>query len=184
MATRPFRVLTNFADIYRYRGVWRCPTEVPRAYESSWVDRGTIHRTMVVAWTTSYGYNSYGAAPPVSNRGLGLGLISIDMPGGFSPPAKDVEVKVPSDMIALADGYEVNYFNGDPGEAPLLIRGNYVLTNPPPGSRAAKRHSGKLNVAFCDGHLEPMTVKHLLFDNDAEWRRKWHRDNEPHMWWK
>ena len=56
VGARPFRVLTNFADVYQYRGVWRCPTEVPRAYESSWVDRGTIHRMMVVAWTTSYGF--------------------------------------------------------------------------------------------------------------------------------
>ena len=82
-------------------------------------------------------------------------------------------------MIALADGYEVNYFTGEPGEGPSYPR-QLRDSNPPPRSRVTKRHSGKLNVAFCDGHLEPMTVKQLLFDNDAEWRRKWHRDNEPH----
>jgi len=42
----------------------------------------------------------------------------------------------------------------------------------------------KLNVAFCDGHVERLTVNELFFDNDPAWLRKCSKDHEPHIWWK
>ena len=46
---------------------------------------------------------------------------------------------------------------------------------------ARKRHSGKLNVVFCDDHVEGIKVNDLFFDNSEAARRRWFRDNKPHF---
>lgn len=42
-----------------------------------------------------------------------------------------------------------------------------------------KRHVGRYNLAFCDGHIERIEHKRL-YDRSAISLRRWNRDHEPH----
>jgi prepilin-type N-terminal cleavage/methylation domain-containing protein/prepilin-type processing-associated H-X9-DG protein len=45
---------------------------------------------------------------------------------------------------------------------------------------AQTRHRGRLNVTFCDGHVEPFKVHALYFEETDEAYKRWNRDNEVH----
>ena len=45
---------------------------------------------------------------------------------------------------------------------------------------ARRRHQGRLNVAFCDGHVEAETIARLFFVKSTDRIRRWNADNEPH----
>jgi prepilin-type processing-associated H-X9-DG protein len=45
---------------------------------------------------------------------------------------------------------------------------------------APGRHSGKANVVFCDGHVEPPTLKLLFEDASDTALVRWNRDHLPH----
>ena len=45
---------------------------------------------------------------------------------------------------------------------------------------AQKRHGGKLNVSFCDGHVEASKIHPLLLDHSTAAQRRWNNDHEPH----
>ena len=45
---------------------------------------------------------------------------------------------------------------------------------------AYARHSGKLNTAFCDGHIESIKVAVLYNDKSDQTLKRWNYDNEPH----
>ncbi len=50
---------TNFADILRYRGVFRCPSHAPDNHSVIWAQNGKIF-----SWRSSYGYNIAGSGRP------------------------------------------------------------------------------------------------------------------------
>ena len=45
---------------------------------------------------------------------------------------------------------------------------------------ASARHHGKLNVVFCDGHVESPTLQFLFADSSDEALIRWNRDYLPH----
>ena len=45
---------------------------------------------------------------------------------------------------------------------------------------ASARHHGKLNVVFCDGHVESPTLQFLFEDTSDEALSRWNRDHQPH----
>ncbi len=45
---------------------------------------------------------------------------------------------------------------------------------------ARKRHGGRANVAFCDGHVVQGTLKRLCLNLDATALCRWNKDNAPH----
>ena len=45
---------------------------------------------------------------------------------------------------------------------------------------ASARHQSKLNVLFCDGHVESPALKFLFADTRDEALRRWNRDHLPH----
>ena len=45
--------------------------------------------------------------------------------------------------------------------------------------RERRRHSGRYNVAFCDGHVENLKTN-ALFATDMTVLKRWNYDNEPH----
>jgi prepilin-type processing-associated H-X9-DG protein len=45
---------------------------------------------------------------------------------------------------------------------------------------AQRRHGGRINVAFCDGHVEQQTLKRLFLDLDEAALRHWNNDNLHH----
>ncbi len=180
LGSKEQREYTNYADIRAYQGVFRCPSQFPDRKSVHW-----LHDGKRFTWLTSYGYNNWGNARSENKRWFGLGLVITSGINSsflvFSRPATEDEVKVPSDMIAIGDGFAGA---NDPIEEDTLWHAEYNTPKPHSGNRADKRHSGRLNVLFCDGHIEGMKVNDLLFDLDPKWLRKWNRDNEPHMWWK
>ena len=129
-------------------GVWLCP--------SAKIDNNN----------TSYGYNTFGVAPigyntPASKQ---PGKIPLGLRGfrndphslTFYLPVKESEVASPSDMMAIGD--EVT------GGLDFMRRDlNYLNRN----GRASSRHQGKLNVVFCDGHVESPTLQFLFTDTSA-----------------
>jgi prepilin-type processing-associated H-X9-DG protein len=42
------------------------------------------------------------------------------------------------------------------------------------------RHFGKVNVAFCDGHVESPTLKFVFDDPSDRALVRWNRDHLPH----
>ena len=106
--------------------------------------------------------------------------------GNFSP-RKESEIVSPADMIAFGDGTanlkrgkvgvfggtlyrtEQDVFLGDDGE---YLRALLDF--------ARKRHAGRANVAFLDGHVEQGTLKRLFLDLDDAALRRWNTDNLPH----
>ena len=145
------------------RGVWHCP-----AAQSHML---TPNEDIEFC---SYGYNSYGVMA-VGGHTNSLGLRGNYIPGqtnggiwrGFAP-VKESEVVAPSDMMAIGDSVvggvifmrqDINY---------LTQRG------------AEKRHIGKLNVLFCDGHTEAPTLNNLFVDTSDAALIRWNRDHQPH----
>ncbi len=143
----------------------------------------------------SYGYNDYPSWGDWYNPHpyTGLGVYPENL---LSLPRwlREDEVKVPSDMIALGDG---NYspFNNRSGYLPLpqqyVVAGQgslnkwqclFLSFSPDLQAEALKlvrrRHLGKYNVAFCDGHIELIAHEKLYQTNEVALRR-WDRDNVP-----
>jgi prepilin-type processing-associated H-X9-DG protein len=45
---------------------------------------------------------------------------------------------------------------------------------------ASARHQGRLNVVFCDGHVESPTLQFLFADTSDAALSAWNRDHQPH----
>jgi len=151
----------------------------------------------------SYGYNANGTKFTPSQLGLGGALSKVAVDGGFDTLVpwvriSDEDVRVPADMIAMGDAhlmwmtpflFELFYgFSEEKsvhGMGLLDINSRYALQRASwPGSadiiRATRRrHGGRYNVAFCDGHAESIRGERLFAIEPAALRR-WNNDNEPH----
>ena len=44
----------------------------------------------------------------------------------------------------------------------------------------AKRHGGRWNTGFCDGHVENLSARQLFELSDANIAKRWSSDNQPH----
>jgi prepilin-type processing-associated H-X9-DG protein len=84
-------------------------------------------------------------------------------------PIKESEVLVPSDMMAIGDSFVGGVF---------FVREDlkYLDKN----RRASSRHQGKVNVAFCDGHVESPTLAFVFSDTSDVALIRWNRDHQPH----
>jgi prepilin-type N-terminal cleavage/methylation domain-containing protein/prepilin-type processing-associated H-X9-DG protein len=138
-------------------GVWLCPS------------------AKITNFKTSYGYNTFGVAP-VGHTGL-PSKAPQNIPLGFEGfyngrlpliPVKESEVASPSDMMAVGDSVAG-------GIDFMRLDLNYLEHR-----GASARHHGKLNVVFCDGHVESPTLKSLFVDTNDEALVRWNRDHLPH----
>lgn len=43
-----------------------------------------------------------------------------------------------------------------------------------------KRHAGRWNVSFCDGHVESLKIRQLFDVRKDEILKRWNNDNQPH----
>ena len=95
---------------------------------------------------------------------LGLG-------GDINPPSQpellETRVKSPVDMIMLADSKSDRSWDGniDPKESDQW---------------PSKRHNGRCVIMFADGHAESARRSAVVNPKDAQWRRRWNNDNQPH----
>lgn len=126
----------------------------------------------------AYGYNADGIVSSANDRPLGLGgKGSEDL---YSPPVKESEVSVPSEMIAIGDSF-IAWDN-------VVLDGSHKIglkvgVQDVAGStaRSLKRHDGSGIYLFADGHVASLPMQSLLLAPDMGLRKLWNRDNEPHM---
>ncbi len=134
----------------------------------------------------SYAYNSSGSEK-VENTTLGkackwsMGGYSISSLGLNDAPRVESLIKAPSDMIALGDA---NLWSGVRADGTRWLFGDEVLTPDRIGRKAyhldeKKRHGGRFNLLFVDGHVEAVKWQKFYEPSD-EARRRWNYDNEPH----
>jgi len=160
---------------WQTRGVWRCPSMIRPATWPTNYD-----------YDMSYGYNNYGMLGPGTiphdrlgwpSHGLGRQFGSSHFP---APPIPESEVVSPSEMMELGDGFVGNshFVSGDS----MLIRVHAIIplrvlydTREPHA-----RHQDRANVAFCDGHVETVTLKSLFDDTSDQALSRWNRDHLPH----
>jgi prepilin-type processing-associated H-X9-DG protein/prepilin-type N-terminal cleavage/methylation domain-containing protein len=138
-------------------GVWLCPS------------------AKISRFHTSYGYNTFGVAP-IGHTGSASKTLQ-NIPLGFEGfyngrfpliPVKESEVASPSDMMAVGDS--VN------GGLDFMRQDLKYLEQ----RGASARHQGKLNVVFCDGHVESPTLQFLFIDTSDAALSAWNRDHQPH----
>ena len=116
-----------------------------------------------------YGYNRYGILFP------GSATDHFGLQGQFDDelrvwqPIKETQVVVPSDMMAIGDcsNGSVEFDRLKLEQAPY--NGNFLT-----------RHLGKVNVLFCDGHVESPRLKLVFEDADDRALSRWNRDHLPH----
>jgi len=157
----------------------------------------------------SYAYNSYGwvdawdqAGPaPLESWSQGLGGILVTVPGA-SPriykPTPENRVACPSDMVAIGDApfwpiltqfsqvdkvpvgcmdfstafiYYPSFYGEVFGGQPA---------NDPNVQAMPRRHGGRWNTAFCDGHVENLRAKSLFDFTNPDVARRWNSDHLPH----
>jgi prepilin-type N-terminal cleavage/methylation domain-containing protein/prepilin-type processing-associated H-X9-DG protein len=152
----------------------------------------------------SYGYNGNGVKWTPSELGLGGFLVKAPLNEQFKDldwrlRVADSRIKSPSDMIALGDAnlawtpagalralYSIDKRDdGYDGWALLDINARNFQERPNfAGSKGViratmKRHHGRYNLVFCDGHTESVRRDKLFEQTDSALKR-WNNDNEPH----
>ena len=148
----------------------------------------------------AYAYNWKGVWTPSPIWFLGLGGAS-DPSGALVAPTRDAEVLRPSDMVAISDAplaatpaadifgwtdfsreigfYDYQVESGQ--DISPVVEGVWGST----GKRNVlaairKRHFGKWNVVFCDGHVEGRRTKELFNYNDDAVFSLRNKDHLPH----
>ena len=96
----------------------------------------------------------------------------------------------PSDCVVLGDApgwahYFPSYRDGSrilpaPLSPPFLSYNVAPFTVPLYTFYLTRRHSGKANIAFLDGHVESLTLRELTLPVEAIHRR-WHYDHKAHL---
>jgi prepilin-type N-terminal cleavage/methylation domain-containing protein/prepilin-type processing-associated H-X9-DG protein len=127
-----------------------------------------------VGWNNSYGLavqapTTFNGSPTV--RYLGC---------------KESQVVSPSQMIAYGDAVPgVDFLMSNLGLSAYFETQQRPSLGGRSGGLMTKRHLGLWNIVFADGHIEKFKTGVLFGKNkydpaDAEMRRRWNRDHEPH----
>jgi len=148
----------------------------------------------------SYGYNcsGVGKGPMLQGRSnMGLGGGDLTHEGVVTRIAENLVVN-PADMLEFGDAvfaltfadsaWGVTDLSKAIGPAIQYLYSPLVLENP--GSRdphggeielrfIRARHGGRLNVAFCDGHVEGLKFTGLYMNQNQQLQR-WNNDHLPH----
>ena len=134
---------------------------------------------------TDYSINDAGAG------GGGIGFAGRDEAGRPQGYVLEAQVVSPSQMLAVGDSVltyyteSANRRGGGPyHEESPFSRHAYFTTSTAAYtqeriSAQAKRHHGRFNVVFCDGHVESLETDQLFGPTDGV-LRLWNRDHEPH----
>lgn len=133
-------------------GVWHCPTARWRAAAPA------------SEWHFSYGYNAYGSLT-VGNNTNSPGLHGHYVPlSNTRSPIAESEVTAPADMIAI-------------GESDYLT---FTRNQQYDFDKFPVRHQSKVNVLFCDSHVESISSQILFDDTSDQALSRWNRDHLPH----
>jgi len=152
--------VTHPSSNYWEQGVWKCPTV-------TW----TFPLDVIPAY---YAYNAVG----VSSQGAdtnSVGLNScVDPAGANWVSVKESDVANPGEMMAMGDSLSAgsSFHRVSPSTLGKPLYGSY--------QQPARRHQGKANVVFCDGHVESPTLQFLFEDTSDVALSRWNRDHQPH----
>ncbi|HVU07260.1 MAG TPA: prepilin-type N-terminal cleavage/methylation domain-containing protein [Verrucomicrobiae bacterium] len=145
---------SRFRANFLNKGIWCCPS-------LSQLEADTND------FPISYGYNVDGVVHDENaDDNFGLG----GRPNTHTP-VKDSEVVSPADMMAIGDVFR---------DRLDFVRLGQSLDYWGLGQIAPKRHQGRLNVVFCDGHVESPKLEFVLFDTNDAALVRWNRDHLPH----
>jgi len=146
-------------------GVWRCPS-------THWPYNETAQHTPF------YAYNAFGALR-VCNRTNALGLFGQTVTGTEGTTTEIVgvpesEVVAPSDMMAIGDNMTPSwlFFMRHVADAGWKAKWQ---------SEISSRHQGRVNVLFCDGHIENPKLAFVFQDTNDVALIRWNRDHKPHL---
>ena len=141
----------------------------------------------------SYGYNGYGV--PMGGQGVNWGGLAGTADGQGSAPIRENQVINPSDMIAMADAAFTPsslqpLWAGVPSGGMNLSAafGQFwyieIMRGMPAGDPIVqampRRHSGRWNVGFLDGHVENLRATSLFNATNPSVARRWNDDHQPH----
>lgn len=130
---------------------------------------------------SSYGFNAYGLGSSHSGFALGLGgqIHTADTNSVTLRATKASDVLRPANMMAIGDG-----FVGGNG---VIVDGVWILRRlanvedrQSSTARSNSRHRGNATIAFCDGHVESLSLKTLFESTDPEDLKRWNADGQPH----
>jgi prepilin-type N-terminal cleavage/methylation domain-containing protein/prepilin-type processing-associated H-X9-DG protein len=135
----------------------------------------------------SYGYNDFGTEfTETSTLGLGGGWFGNDS----LKFTRESEVLSPSDMVCMGDA--TFWVNPPVAGCPILglaLRSgdpsmDYEFTQGQPGKAGVqatrKRHEGRWNMTFCDGHVENLRGAEIFNLSNSVVARRWNSDHQPH----
>lgn len=159
-------------------GFW-CPMNRGSLLVSQNYENGEL----LVNGPVGYAYNENG----IGGGGLGLGGRIFDNPNRVRIPARESDVRVASEMIALGDSFNRSRNSGLDGlinlsgtigpvtGATLQIKWKMPIKEQP----SFVRHRGQANRMFVDGHLETEKMRRVFAASDEQLRR-WNIDHLPH----
>ena len=182
----------------RGSGIFRCPSHKKFP---AWMKEAMEAHPDFEPYHPSYGYNAYGGAmrhgPEV--RGL-AGLVSWNRDGilDWVLPTRESHVKRPSEMLAIGDGY-MAYLDprksvGSSDQMALVEAGHLRRSggwdidplwyetldkNVLNVEEVQRWRHRRLNMTFCDGHVEDGSIQKWYFSEKDEDLRLWNVSNEP-----
>jgi len=193
--------LASYTGTPRY--VWWNPPSMAKGQKGIQVCPGyaRVWRT----WRGSYGYNEKGAYNWAMDRpgqlGIGGEVLVASVSGSLCRPIPENEVVAPSDMVAIGDAiiwpaalvgdlcdlptqylnpcYPIAWIELSATAMKDVNRGQVVAFESC-RAKLKRRHGGRWNVVFCDGHVENLRVAELFDVRRDEVTRRWNRDNLPH----
>jgi prepilin-type N-terminal cleavage/methylation domain-containing protein/prepilin-type processing-associated H-X9-DG protein len=121
----------------------------------------------------SLGYNDWGLSLN-ANPQLGLGG---DIDGGFNKgPVRDSMVRRPVDMLAIGD------CRSDAPAGTIQYNANLDPTDATTQHTQCpcNRHNYRIDLLFCDGHVENPKRNDVIDPNNSTWRARWNNDDNPH----
>jgi prepilin-type N-terminal cleavage/methylation domain-containing protein/prepilin-type processing-associated H-X9-DG protein len=152
-----------------FSSVFRCPSDTST--------------NLPITWGLSYGYNRWGIRDRGTNDSFGLfGRFVSATPhrAQYFAPLPESEVVSPSEMMAIGDEFGGALFFGPRVPSQGFFQGQQWALIWHPGSPYPSRHQGKLDVVFCDGHVEPPTLGFLFTNTTDAALVRWNRDHQPH----
>jgi prepilin-type processing-associated H-X9-DG protein len=135
-----------------------------------------------------YGYNAFGLQVQENVlRGSSLGLGGKIPYHPFAPPSDNADRTGESEVAAPSQMYAIGEMFRNSGRA----FGYSATAIYPPSSgslqdfetqlKQRRSHQGRMNVLSCDGHVESIKASALFLDQSESNRRRWNKDNEPHL---